>query len=125
MLSTWNPDRPYPEANRRYRAEEVEVPEFLPDLPDIRDNLVPYYESLHRGDECIGAILRALEESGESENTLVVFLSDNGMGAIGAKATLYQSGLRTPIIIRWPGVVKEGVVDDASIISSIDIMPWR
>jgi len=123
MQSTWNPDRPYPEPSRRYGAEDVEVPEFLPDLPDIRDNLVPYYESLHRGDECIGAILRALEESGESENTLVVFLSDNGMGAIGAKATLYQAGLRTPIIVRWPGVVEAGVVDDESVISSIDIMP--
>ena len=99
------------------------MPEFLPDLPDIRDNLVPYYDSLHRGDECIGAVLRALEESGESENTLVVFLSDNGMGAIGAKATLYQAGLRTPIIVRWPGVVEGGVVDDESILSSIDIMP--
>jgi N-sulfoglucosamine sulfohydrolase len=123
MLADWNPNRPYPDPDRRYSPEEVEVPHFLPDLPDIRKNLVPYYESLHRGDDCIGGMLRAIDESGEAGNTLVIFLSDHGMGAFGAKATLYHDGIRTPVIVRWPGKIKAGEVNDESIVSSIDIVP--
>jgi N-sulfoglucosamine sulfohydrolase len=123
MLARWNPNHKYPDPSRTYTVDEIEVPEFLIDLPDIREALVPYYNALHRGDECIGAILKALEESGEAENTLVIFLSDHGMGAPGAKSTLYHDGVRTPIIFRWPGKVKEGKKDEESIISSIDIVP--
>ena len=123
LQARWNADRPYPPPSRKYTPEEVEVPNFLPDLPEIRQNLVPYYESLHRGDECIGGALRALDESGAAANTLVFFLSDHGMGAIGGKATLYHDGLRTPVIVRWPGKVQAGSVDEKSIISSIDIVP--
>ncbi|MEN8203358.1 MAG: sulfatase [Bacteroidota bacterium] len=123
MLQQWNPERPYPAPSRKYTPEEIEVPHFLPDLPGIRKNLVPYYESLHRGDECIGGIIRALDESGESEHTIVIFLSDHGMAATGAKATLYHDGIRTPLIVRWPGIVKEGQVDDSTIVSSVDIVP--
>jgi N-sulfoglucosamine sulfohydrolase len=123
MLSEWNPDNPYPPSRQKYSAEEIEIPDFLPDLPEIRDELVPYYEALSRGDECIGAILKALEESGEDRNTFVVFLSDNGMGAIGAKSSLYQAGIRTPIIVKWPGKIKQGTEDDQSVISNVDIVP--
>ncbi len=122
-LRTWNPDKPYPDPGRRYHPDEIEVPTNLPDLPGVREKLVPYYESLHRGDECIGAILEALDESGLKDNTIVVFLSDNGMGTIGAKAMLYHHGLRTPMILRWPGKVAAGKVDKHSVISSVDIFP--
>ena len=123
MYAIYNPNSRYPDPSRKYSPEEVEVPVFLPDLPEIRKSMVPYYESLHRGDECIGAILKALDESGQRSNTLVFFLSDHGMGAPGAKATLFHYGLRTPIIIRWPGEVQEGAVNDDVIVSSIDITP--
>ena len=121
MQSQWNQERPYPAPSLEYSPDEVEFPHFLSDLPEIRKNLIPYYESLHRGDECIGGILRALKESGEEENTLVFFLSDHGMGAIGAKATLYHDGLRTPVIVRWPGRIEKGSVDEESIQSSISL----
>ena len=122
-LAAWNANNKYPEPSRTYTDDEVEVPDFLIDLPDIRKALVAYYNSLHRGDECIGAILRALEECGAADNTLVIFLSDHGMGAAGAKSTLYQDGIRTPIIMKWPDHIKEGIIDDHSIVSSIDIVP--
>ncbi|MFV0267183.1 MAG: sulfatase [Draconibacterium sp.] len=123
MLEKWNPDKKYPEPSRKYNAEEIEVPEFLLDLPDIREALVPYYNALNRGDECVGSILQAINESDMRDNTLVIFLSDHGMGAPGAKNTLYHDGIRTPIIMRWPKKIKEGVVDDKSIVSAIDLVP--
>ena len=123
MKADWNPDRPGPMPSRRYTEEEVEIPNFLLDLPDIRKNMVPYYESLHRGDECVGSILKAIDDSDMRHNTLVIFLSDHGLAAPGAKTTLYQDGIRTPIIMRWPDKIKEGVIDEKSIVSSIDLVP--
>jgi N-sulfoglucosamine sulfohydrolase len=123
MLDNWNPLNKYPDPGRRYTPTEIEVPECLPDLLAVRINLVPYYESLHRGDECIGGILKALEESGEADNTIIIFLSDNGMCAPAAKNTLYQHGTRTPIIMKLPNKIKPGVVDKNSIVCAIDIMP--
>ena len=123
MKADWNPDRPGPMPSRRYTEEEIEIPEFLLDLPDIRKNLVPYYESLHRGDECVGSILQAIDDSDMRDNTLVIFLSDHGMAAPGAKNTLYNDGIRTPIIMRWPDKIKEGVIDEKSIVSVIDLVP--
>jgi N-sulfoglucosamine sulfohydrolase len=123
VLGEYNPAHPYPGPGRKYAPEEVDVPKCLTDLPGVRENLVPYYESLHRGDECIGSILKALSDSGQDDNTLVVFLSDNGMGVPGAKNTLYQHGVRTPIIMKLPGRIESGGVDARSIVSAIDIMP--
>ena len=74
VLDQYNDSRPYPEPGREYTPKEVDVPECLLDLPGVRENLVSYYESLHRGDQCIGGILNALKESGPADNTLVVFL---------------------------------------------------
>jgi len=122
-LDEYNSTNRYPKPSRTYTEDEVEVPNFLIDLPEIRKAMVPYYNSLRRGDECIGAILKALEESGAADNTFVIFLSDHGMGAAGAKSTLYQDGIRTPIIMKWPKHIKEGIIDDQSIVSSIDIVP--
>ena len=123
MLAKWNPTKKYPEPKRKYRTDEIEVPEFLVDIPAFRAVLVPYYNALHRGDECVGSILQAIEDSGMSDNTLVVFLSDHGMGAPGAKNTLYQDGIRTPIIMRWPKKIQAGIVDEKSVVSVIDVMP--
>jgi N-sulfoglucosamine sulfohydrolase len=123
MLAKWNPDKKYPEPSRKYTTDEIEVPEFLLDLPDIREALVPYYNALNRGDECVGSILQAIDDSDMRDNTLVIFLSDHGMGAPGAKNTLYHDGLRTPIIMRWPKKIKEGVIDEKSIVSVIDLVP--
>lgn len=119
----FKPDRRYPDPPRKYTAEEVDVPVCLPDLPDVRQNLVPYYESLHRGDACVGNVLKALDDSGQADNTMVVFLSDHGMDVPGAKNTLYPHGTRVPIIIKLPGRTKPGTIDRHSIVCAIDLMP--
>lgn len=113
---------PYPPASRYYRPEEVTVPGFLPDIPEVRREVAQYYSSVHRCDETAGAILRALDASGMADNTLVMFLSDNGMSFPYSKTNCYLNSTKTPWIARWPGQIKPGKVDSEHFVSGIDYM---
>ena len=115
------PDENVP--SRVFTPEEVPVPGFLPDDPIVRKELAHYYSSVRRADDGVGAILDALKASGEDENTIIVFLSDHGMPLPFAKTQLYHHSSRTPLMIRWPGVTKAGAVDDAHMISTVDLLP--
>jgi N-sulfoglucosamine sulfohydrolase len=113
----------YPSPGRIYSAEEITVPGFLPDLPDVRTEMAQYYSSAHRCDQTLGEVLRALRESGFEDNTLVMFVSDNGISMPFAKSNCYLTSTRTPWLVRWPGKVRPGVVDRTHFISGIDYMP--
>jgi len=106
-----------------YTPDEVVVPGFLPDIPGVREEVARYYSSVRRADDIVGSILRALEQSGEAANTIVIFISDHGMPFPFAKTNLYHHSTRTPWMVRFPGVVKAGSVDAAHMISAIDFMP--
>jgi len=112
----------YPNPSKTYKKGEVPVPPFLPDLPDIRTEMAQYASSVHRADDVIGATLKALEESGEEDNTIVIFLSDNGMPFPFGKWDVYVNSTRTPLIVSWPGKIKPGI-DDEHFISTVDLMP--
>jgi arylsulfatase A-like enzyme len=114
------------EADERFRLPFVEQG-FSKDLADC-------YGAIAQMDENIGRLLRALEETGQRENTLVVFTSDNGAtarevrstirpdgtvpgadwerrnsaGLRGAKATVWENGVRVPLLVRWPGEIPAG-----------------
>lgn len=109
--------------SRTYRPEEVAVPGFLPDLPDVRIELAHYQSSVRRADDVVGEVLRALDEAGLAESTIVVLLSDNGMSFPFAKTTCYPQGTRVPFIVRWPGRVGAGSVDSRHLVSGIDVLP--
>lgn len=109
--------------SRTYRPDEVPVPGFLPDLPDVRQEMAEYYTSVHRADETVGSVLRALDESGLAEQTLVIFCSDHGMPLPFAKTNCYYHSTRTPLVVRWPGVVQPGSWDRRHFIGGIDIAP--
>jgi N-sulfoglucosamine sulfohydrolase len=112
-----------PAPSRVYKAEEIEIPGFLPELPNVRKEIAQYYSSVRRCDDTVGAVLRALRESGQADNTLIMFLSDNGMALPFAKTNCYLHSTRTPWIAAWPGRIKPGVIDKQHFISGIDFMP--
>ena len=112
-----------PPVTRIYKPEEIEVLGYLPDIPDVRKEVAQYYNSVYRSDQSIGAVLKALEESGLKENTLVIYLSDHGASFPFAKSQCYLNSNKTPLIIRWPGKIEPGKVDNAHLISGIDLMP--
>ena len=136
MVNSDDPHRPYfnpgsPNANfggiqtpsRIYAPEEIEVPGFVPDIPKVREELSWYFNSVKRFDDTFGNILLALDEAGFKDNTIVVFISDNGIAIPFAKANTYFASNRTPWIMRWPGVIGPGKIDRENFISGVDFMP--
>lgn len=113
----------FPGVSRTFSPDKVPVPGFLPDLPDVRTELAQYFGSVHRADEIVGAVLRALDDSGLRESTLVIFMSDHGMPFPFAKTNCWRASTITPWIVRWPGVVEPGRTDDEHLISGIDFTP--
>ncbi len=104
--------------------ESVHVPGYwtLPDWDEIRLEVAKYYSQTMKMDAMIGDVLNKLDELGLAENTLVVFVSDNGPPFPGNKMTLYDRGTGTPLIFRWPGVIAPGTAYDG-LANTIDIMP--
>ena len=133
MVNSHDPHRPYcnPEKltrgaampSRTYRPDEVTVPGFLPDLPGVRDELAHYLNSTRRLDDTFGMVMQALKESGEADNTLVMFISDNGIAVPFAKCNAWFHSSRTPLLVRWPGVVQTGTSNDTDFVSTVDFFP--
>jgi arylsulfatase A-like enzyme len=119
-----DPHRPYrPGAfSPPHDPAAVRVPAFLPDFPEVRRDLAFYYDAIARMDAECGAIFEILRRRNLEENTLVVFTADNGMPFARAKGSCYDSGLRVPLIARWPGRIKPGA-SSAELISLLDLAP--
>ena len=111
------------EPSHIFTLDDVEIPGFLPEAPQIKQEVLNYYNSVKRADDCVGAVLDVLNKSKYSENTMVFFISDHGMPMPFAKSSVYQHGIRTPWIVSCPGVIKSGRVDSEHLISSIDFLP--
>ena len=104
-----------------YHPADITVPGFLPDTPEVRESLAGYYQLISRMDHGVGLVLKALEKSGKSGDTLVIFISDHGTSEPGAMGTHYEPGVRVPFIMRQPGS-RGGIVNEA-LVSFADIVP--
>jgi len=104
-----DPHRPYDKgtgAKSGMKAEDVVIPAFLPDTPEVRNDILDYYFEVERMDRDAGEAIKLLEDAGRLENTIIVWTSDNGMPFPRAKATVYDGGSRVPLAVRWPSKVK-------------------
>lgn len=104
-----------------YRPEDIDIPAFINDQHGARFELAEYYNSINRLDQGVGFVLAGLKKAGLSNDTLVVFLSDNGPPFINSKTTLYDAGVNLPLIVRRPGGTP-GVVNRC-MVSYVDILP--
>ncbi len=101
----------------------VVLPVGLPDTPEVRQDYANYNDEVRRFDQLIGEVVAELKAQGVFENTLIVVTSDNGRPFARSKTTLYDGGMRTPLVFHWPGGnLPSGVVSEA-LISLIDIAP--
>lgn len=105
-----------------YSPDEVEVPGFLPDTPTCRSEIAMYYESISRIDQGLGRLVQTLKDLGLYENTSILFTSDHGMAFPGAKTTLYEPGMRVPMIVRDARQTQRAVTSDA-MLSHVDLTP--
>jgi N-sulfoglucosamine sulfohydrolase len=101
---------------------EVEVRPYLPDIPEVREDLADFYGAVKCLDHWVGEILDVLEQAGLAENTVVIFTSDHGASFMHSKATVYDGGTKVPWIMRWPEGLDAGTVVE-SLSSHVDILP--
>ncbi len=92
------------------------------DSPRLREVTADYYNCLQRLDEGIGLLLAELNRSGKADNTLIIYLGDHGAQFPRGKISVYEGGLRIPLLLRWPGRVKPGIVRH-ELVSTVDILP--
>jgi len=100
--------------------DEVELPHYFPDHPAVRMDWATYLDAMQKADSLVGGILDRLEAEGIAGNTVVIFIGDNGRCHLRGKCWLYDAGLRVPLIIRWPGQIKPGTVNE-DMVSMIDV----
>jgi len=98
------------------------MPKFLPDVPEVREDVADYLGESQAFDAYVGVLLKRLEETGELERTLVVVSGDHGMqGVTGGKCNLYDFGTAVALVARWPGAPGGRVVDD--FVNLMDLAP--
>lgn len=105
-----------------YDPKDVVVPNFLPDTKQTREEIAQYYQSISRIDQGFGKLMQMLQETGKADNTIVFYISDNGMAFPGAKTTVYEPGINLPCIIKDPTKNNKGSISDA-MISWVDLTP--
>ncbi|MGC9327899.1 MAG: sulfatase family protein [Candidatus Hinthialibacter sp.] len=118
----------FPETHRNFKRakengvdpDQVEIPPYYPDHPITRRDWADYLDTVRPLDQKVGAVLKRLDEEGLADHTLVVFMGDHGYPHVRGKQWLYDGGIHIPLIIRWPGRIKPGTVND-ELISSIDV----
>ncbi len=109
------------------QAPEEEVAKYRGLVKE--EKLARYFAAVTRMDTAIGRVLEAIEVAGETEETIVIFFSDNGGSGNGgnaplrgSKSTMWEGGLRVPFLMKWPGKVPAGKVTD-EFLTSLEILP--
>ena len=107
--------------------DAVVLPPYYPDTPTVRADIARHYDNIAQMDKEVGSILKQLEADGLADTTIVIWTTDHGDGLPRAKRELFDSGIKVPMIIRWPEAYRpEGVSPgglDQRLISFIDLAP--
>ncbi len=114
------PHVPWPES-QAYSADDVKIPARHVDTPDTRRARAKYLEAVRTMDRELGDVFDLAREK-LGDQTLFIHTSDHGAQWPFGKWTLYDEGIRTPLIVSWPGKVAEGVRTQA-MVSWVDLLP--
>ncbi|QZT36481.1 sulfatase [Halosquirtibacter xylanolyticus] len=133
MVNSHDPHRPYYDPQKGlqpgashpskvYSPDEVFIPKFLADLPQVRREMSQYYSSTRRLDDTFKRVMDALSESSVLDHTIVIFLSDNGIAMPFSKANCYLKSTQTSMFVYAPSLFKPHQVKD-EYVSTIDLYP--
>lgn len=106
----------------RHEPAKAVLPPYYPDTPIVRGDWARYYDLITAMDLQAAELLKQLEEDGLAEDTVVFFWGDHGRGLPRAKRWLYDSGIRVPLMVRWPGQIQPGTVRE-DLVSLLDLAP--
>jgi len=98
-----------------FTTDDVVVPPYLPESKACREELAQYYQSVARVDQGVGKLFDHLKEAGVWDNTVIIYISDNGIAFAGAKTTVYQPGINLPCLVKNADGSNKGMVSDAMI----------
>lgn len=121
-MGLFNTHRVFPEVTDPEAANYVAVPPQICDTPENRLDMAGFIQSLQTADEAAGIVLDALKETGHDRDTVVVFTTDHGLAFPDMKCTLYDSGIRVSLILKYPENPAAGRAVDA-LVSHLDLYP--
>jgi arylsulfatase A-like enzyme len=105
-----------------YRPEDIEVPDMLPDTPEVRRDLADYHYSVHLADTCIGRVLDTIRQTGRDKDSLIIITTDHGIAFPNMKCNLTDAGIGVCLMINYPGNTSAGESSDA-LVSHLDVYP--
>ena len=114
--------RPFLDTSSQFVAGALTVPPVLPDTGLVRQDLACLCYRISLLDRCVGRILDAIRDNGLEDDTIVVFTTDHGPAIARAKHTLYDSGIRTALLLRYPRLIRPDSCFDA-LLSNVDLLP--
>ncbi len=106
----------------KFDANKLKLAPYIVDTPRTREVLTKYYAEINDFDREVGQAMKLVDQSGQADNTIFIYTSEQGAQIPRCKWTCYDTGLRTALIIRWPKQVKPGSVSDA-MVQYVDIVP--
>lgn len=104
------------------KPEDAPVPPIYPDTPAVRDAMARTYNNIARMDKWVGEKIKELEDAGELDNTVIIYWSDHGVGLPRGKRSCFDTGLRVPLIVRYPDGKDAGTRSDR-VVSFVDLGP--
>jgi len=122
QVNFFEPHRPFPHDDVQALSKDgLTVPPYLPDIPEVREDLADIEASIVSADKAFGRIVAAIRSSGIAANTLIVFTADHGIPFPHAKMTLYDPGIEVALMFSGPGIIPGTVRGE--LISNVDVMP--
>ncbi len=120
-LAAHDPHAPWT-APKVHSPSDVMVPPYIPDTEYMREQLAAYYDEIYRLDHHVGELIKKLKEQKVYDNTVILFMADNGRPFWRSKAYIYDAGMKTPLLISWPNEVKKNQTV-AHLVSAVDLAP--
>ena len=122
IMST-NPHAPWTMGDpSEFKAEELVLPPHWVDTREVRVQFAKYLAEVKRLDNQVGDVMAMLKETGQEDNTIFMFLGEQGPQFPGGKWTLWDNGQKSSMIVRWPGKVQAGSASEA-LVQYEDITP--
>ena len=124
FAASLDPHRPYKQGiyERKYSPDDVVIPPYLPDSPEMREDLADYYDEITRFDTHIGEVLNLLRDEKILDNTIIIVMSDNGRPFAQCKTRVNVQGIKSPFVVYFPKLIAQGTITE-SLASAVDIAP--